>query len=154
MIIVSDTSAVTSLLQVGRLTILSSLYREVVVPTEVADVLQRFHAVLPDFIRVLPVADRVRLEKLKSELDLGEAAAIALMLEGKGDVLLMDERRGRRVAAREGLAVVGLIGVLLEARQRGLITSLVTVIGELEQVAGFRISPQLKERALQAAGEK
>jgi hypothetical protein len=154
MIIVSDTSAVTSLLQVGRLTILSALYREVVVPTEVADELRRFHAALPDFIRVLPVADRTRLEKLKSELDLGEAAAIALMLEGKGDVLLMDERRGRRVAVREGLNVVGLIGVLLEARQRGLITSLATVIGELEQIAGFRISSRLKERVLLAVGEK
>ena len=154
MIIVSDTSAVTSLLQVGRLAILSALYREVVVPAEVADELRHFHTALPNFIRVVPVADRARLEKLKSELDPGEAAAIALMLEGKGDVLLMDERRGRRVAVREGLTVVGLIGVLLEARQRGLITSLATVIHELESIAGFRISPQLKERVLLAAGEK
>jgi predicted nucleic acid-binding protein len=154
MIIVSDTSAVTSLLQIGRLTILSSLYQEVVIPVEVADELRRFHPMLPDFIRVLPVADRTQIDRLKSELDLGEAAAIALMLEGKGDLLLMDERRGRRVAAREGLPVVGVIGVLLEARRRGLVTSLAVVIGELEKVAGFRISPRLKQRVLEASGER
>jgi predicted nucleic acid-binding protein len=153
MIIVSDTSAVTSLLQIGRLAILPSLYQDVVIPVEVAFELRRFHTALPDFIQVLPVTDRARLTKLQSELDLGEAAAIALMLEGKGDLLLMDERRGRKVAAREGLTVVGVIGVLVEARQRGLITSLAEVIGELEAIAGFRISPGLKQRILQAAGE-
>lgn len=154
MIIVSDTSAITSLLQIGRLTILTSLYQDVIIPVEVANELRRFHTDLPDFIQVLPVSDHARLGKLQTELDLGEAAAIALMLEGKGDLLLMDERRGRAVAAREGLAVVGVIGVLLEARQRGLIASLASVISELEQIAGFRISPRLKQRVLQAAGEK
>lgn len=154
MIIVSDTSPITSLLQIGRISILSALYQDVVIPVEVANELKRFHTALPDFIRVLPVTNRARLERLQSELDPGEAAAIALMLEGKGDLLLMDERRGRRVAAREGLAVVGVIGVLIEARQRGIINSLAAVIAELETIAGFRISPHLKQRVLQAAGEK
>lgn len=154
MIIVSDTSAITLLLQIGRIAILPALYQDVVIPVEVANELQRFHAALPDFIRVLSVANRARLEQLQAELDIGEAAAIALMLEGKGDLLLMDERRGRRVATREGLAVVGVIGVLVEARQRGLITSLAAVIGELEQIAGFRVSPRLKQCVLQAVGEK
>ena len=153
MIVVSDTSAITSLLQIGRLAILPALYQEVVIPVEVADELRCFHADLPGFIKVVPVLDRARLKQLQVELGSGEAAAIALMLEGKGDLLLIDERRGRKVASREGLAVVGVMGVLLEARQRGLITSLAIVIRELEQIAGFRISPQLKIRVLHAAGE-
>jgi len=153
MIIVSDTSAITSLLQIGRLEILPTLYQDVIIPQEVGDELRRFHAALPPFIRVLNVTDRTRLAKLETELDRGEAAAISLMLEGKGDLLLMDERRGRKVAIREGLAVVGVIGVLLEARQRGIIASLAGVIQELEQKAGFRISSRLKQLVLQAAGE-
>ena len=153
MIIVSDTSAVTSLLQIGRLEILATLYQEVIIPVEVAEELRRFHTTLPGYVRIQPVVDRACIERLQSELDLGEAAAIALMLEGTGNLLLMDERRGRRVAMREGVAVVGVIGVMLEARQRGLITSLAAVIDELEKVAGFRISPRLKQRAMQIAGE-
>ena len=153
MIIVSDTSAITALLQIDRAEILKALYREVVIPNEVAVELNRFHDRLPGFIRVRAVADRARWEKLRTELDAGEAAAIALMLEGQGDLLLMDERRGRAVAMREGLPVVGVLGVLLEAHQRGLIDSLASVISDLEQTAGFRISPRLKQQVLRVAGE-
>ena len=153
MIVIRDTSAITSLLQIGRLDILPALYREVVIPTEVATELKRFHATLPAFIRVLPVTNRAQFEKLQAELDDGEAAAITLMLEGKGDVLLIDERRGRLVAVREGLLVVGVVGVLLEARRRGHIPSLTDALEQLEKVAGFRLSSQLKLRALQAVGE-
>ena len=154
MIIVSDTSAVTSLLQIGRLEILPQLYREVVIPTEVAVELRRFHAMLPEFVRVVEVTDRARFDQLHAELDSGEAAAITLMLEGRGDLLLIDELRGRRIAAREGLPVVGVLGVLLEARQRRIIPSLAEAISQLETIADFRLSPQLKHRALQAAGER
>jgi predicted nucleic acid-binding protein len=154
MIVVSDTSAITSLLQIGRLAILPALYQNVVIPVEVANELLRFHATLPGFIQVMPVADRALFKRFLTELDPGEAAAIALMLEGKGDLLLMDERRGRAVAAREGLAVVGVIGVLVEARHRGLITSLAGVIDDLERLAGFRISPRLRQQVLETVGEK
>ena len=154
MIVISDTSAVTSLQQIGRLEILPALYREVIIPVEVAAELRRFHPALPVFLCVVPVTNRAQFDKLHAELDAGEAAAIALMLEGKGDLLLIDERRGRKIAVREGLPVVGVIGVLLEARRRSLIPSLGEAIGQLEKIAGFRISPQLKSRALQAAGEK
>ena len=154
MIVISDTSAITSLLQIGRLEILPALYHEVIIPTEVASELKRFHATLPAFIRVLPVTNLVQFKKLQAELDDGEAAAITLMLEGRGDLLLIDERRGRKVAVREGLLVVGVLGVLLEARRRKLIPSLAEAIGQLEKIADFRISPQLKLRALQTAGGK
>lgn len=154
MIVISDTSAVTSLLQIGRLEILPALYREVIIPAEVAAELKKFHPSLPAFIRVLPVTNRVRFQALQTELDDGEAAAITLMLEGKGDLLLIDERRGRKIAAREGLLIIGVVGVLLEARRQNLIQSLAEAIDQLENNAGFRLSPSLKLRALQAAGEK
>jgi predicted nucleic acid-binding protein len=58
----------------------------------------------------------------------------------------MDERKGRRVAKRAGIQVIGLLGVLLDARQAGLLKSISEVVTELEQIAGFRISKELKER--------
>lgn len=153
MIIVSDTSAITGLIQIHRVEILSTLYQEVVVPEVVANELQKYHAVLPSFLRILPVTDLECFHRLCAEIDPGEAAAITLMLEGKGDVLLIDERRGRQIAQREGLKIIGVLGVLLEARLQSIIPSLATAIMELETIANFRISPQLKARALAAAGE-
>ena len=153
MIIVSDTSAITSLLQIHQEHILAELYQEVIVPTEVANELLKYHRMLPGFIKVLSITDRTRFDRLRAELDLGEAAAITLMLEGKGDLLLMDERRGRSVAMRENLPVIGLIGVLLEARKKKRIPSLADAIEQLERTADFRISPRLKARAIAAAGE-
>lgn len=153
MIIVSDTSAITSLLQIHQAELLSRLYREVIIPFEVATELKKFHADIPGFIRVLSVSDHERFRKLCAELDEGEAAAITLMLEGRGDLLLIDERRGRKIAERERLPVIGVIGVLLEARLQQLIPSLAAVIEELEQAADFRISTKLKQRALEVSGE-
>jgi predicted nucleic acid-binding protein len=153
MIIVSDTSAITALLQIRRADLLAQLYHEVIIPHEVEKELRRYHAEIPGFIRVLPVTDEQQFRHLCRELDSGEVAAITLMLEGKGDLLLIDERRGRKIAECEGIPLVGMLGVLLEARLKGLITSLGSVIDELERVADFRISPQLKNRVLTLAGE-
>jgi uncharacterized protein len=154
MIVISDTSAITSLLQVHRVEILARLYQEIVIPEEVAVELEQYHAALPAFIQVRAVCDRKRFTQLCAELHEGEAAAIMLMIEGKGDLLLIDERRGRKVAQREKLPVIGVVGVLVEARRRRLIPSLKEVIEDLENIAGFRISPKLKARALESVGER
>jgi uncharacterized protein len=149
MIIVSDTSAITALIQIGRVQILPQLYDTVIIPIEVERELHRFHPVIPEFIRVVPITDHARFESLAVEVDIGEAAAIKLMLEGAGNLLLMDERRGRRIAERERIPV---IGVLFEAKFNRLITLLSIVINELEKV-NFRLSPQLKAAAQRRAGE-
>ncbi|MGO8765925.1 MAG: hypothetical protein ACLQSR_12440 [Limisphaerales bacterium] len=108
MIVVSDTSAITALMQIGREELLLRRYSGVVIPEAVAEELKRAHAVVPVFIGVLRGQDRQRVVRLIDELDVGEAEAIALMLERRGDILLMDERRGRRGARREGVPLIGL----------------------------------------------
>jgi uncharacterized protein len=153
MIVVSDTSAISSLLDIGWVELLIKLYGSVVVPEAVALELRRTHSLLPEFIRVLAVPDRSLVRRLQAELDSGEAEAIALMLEGRGEILLMDERRGRRVAAREGVPVIGLLGVLAEAKRNGLIERLGDLLTQLETRAGFRVSQQLKRRVLDQARE-
>jgi len=75
------------------------------------------------------------------------------MLAKRGDVLLIDERRGRRVAQREGVPVIGLLGVLAEAKRRGLLGSLRDMLDGLQRVAGFRISSDLRFRMLAEVGE-
>lgn len=80
---------------------------------------------------------------LKQTLDQGESEVIALAIELKADLTLLDERDGRKVAKSLGLKVTGILGVLLRAEQSGKLKSLQPVIDELISKAGFRIAPEL-----------
>ena len=65
----------------------------------------------------------------------------------------MDERKGRNVALRFGLKFIGLLGVLMEAKNKGLIQEVKPLLDALISKAGFWISPQLYNRVLESAGE-
>ena len=153
MIVVSDTSPITSLLQVQRLALLESLFGQVLIPTAVYAELRRSHSALPSFIQVCSAVNRELVGQLEASLDLGEAEAIVLAKERNADVLLIDERIGRAAAKREGLKITGLVGILIEAKQRNLISSVKSEITELELRAGFRVSKAVKADALRLAKE-
>jgi predicted nucleic acid-binding protein len=153
MIVVSDTSAITSLLQIGRADILTRIYSEIFIPGAVRDELLQGHSSIPDFIQYRAVADHAGVQRLLAELDLGEAEAIILAKELNADELLIDETLGRRVATREGVNVIGLLGVLLEAKGRGVVNSVREIAEELETKAGFRLSKTVKEILYREAGE-
>jgi predicted nucleic acid-binding protein len=93
------------------------------------------------------------VRRLQSELDPGEAAAIALALEVDADMILADERKGRKKAAEMGLEVVGLLGVISEAKRRRLIPACRPMLDALERDARFWISRRLRDRFLAIAGE-
>lgn len=154
MIVVSDTSPITALLQIGRIELLASIYGEVFIPRAVSEELAVVHAALPEFVHVLPVTDTAYRSRLLLELDEGEAEGIVLAKELKADELLMDEKEGRRVAEREGLHVIGLLGVLLDAKLRGMLPSLRDAIEQLEREAHFYIAQELKDTILREAGEQ
>ncbi len=65
----------------------------------------------------------------------------------------MDERRGRRLAAGFGLKVLGVLGILVAAKRQGLIEKVEPVLIDLREGAGFRVSSELFQRALEEAGE-
>ncbi len=153
MIVVSDTSSITALLQTSRCGLLREMYQEVLIPETVRCELLREHPVLPSFLICVPVLNTAEVRRLGIELDLGEAEAIALAKERQADVLLMDELEGRRVARREGVPFIGLLGVLVQAKQTGRIASVREVIGELERVANFHLSDEIKAVAFKKAGE-
>jgi predicted nucleic acid-binding protein len=83
----------------------------------------------------------------------GEAYAIALAKERAADLLLIDESAGRRIAIREGLQVIGLLGVLVQAKRAGMLHSVRDLTSELERVAGFRVAAEIKELVFARAGE-
>jgi len=161
MIVVSDTSPITNLALIGQLTLLQQLYGNIVIPQavseEIAAVAPRLTDALDilhfDWIQVKQPTDDTLVASLHLELDEGEAQAIALASELKADLLLLDERRGRTIAARLNLKIVGLLGALIEAKHSGLLTEVKPLLDDLIVRAGFWISHELYDRVLQAAGE-
>jgi len=163
MIIVSDTSPLSNLAIVDHLFLLKEIYQTVVIPEAVAEELENAQADEPriaailslDWVAVRTAQNVVLISELRNErlLDRSESEAIALALELKAEELLIDERLGRREAARLGISMTGVLGVLLIAKRRGLIPAVRPVIDELITVAKFRVSSQLYVEVLTAANE-
>jgi predicted nucleic acid-binding protein len=153
MIVVSDTSPLTALMTVGKSDLLARIFGEVLIPTAVKAELLRSHVVLPDWLKVHAVSDTASVQAYTQKVDLGEAEAIVLAEELQAEYLLMDERKGRRLAQAQHLQVIGLLGVLLIAKRRGLIPSARELLSQLDQQAGIYLSTDLKNTALKTVGE-
>lgn len=87
------------------------------------------------------------------ELDEGEAEAIALAVELKADLLLLDERIARAVASRFGLNFIGLLGIITNAKQRGIIDRAKPIVDDLITRAGFWIERRLYIRIMEKLEE-
>lgn len=160
MIVVSDSSPLISLAAVGRFDLLRQLYATISIPASVHEEVTRAVGLAgaaelanADWISRRPIGNDFLARALDGELDRGEAEAIALAVEFRADLLLMDERRGRAVAARFGLNVVGVLGMLIEAKSKALLDKVEPILSDLHRKAGFRISSELYRRVLEVAGE-
>ena len=161
MIIVSDTSPVSNLILIERLDLLRQLFTEIIVPPAVdAEIraLKRFGQDLheyetADWIKTREPSDLQKVENLQIKLDDGEAQAIALALEIKCDLLLMDERIGTNIARQEGLQTVGLVGVLIKAKEEKIIEKMSEVLTDLKNTAGFWLDGKLEKKILESLGE-
>lgn len=88
---------------------------------------------------------------LRAYTDAGEAEAIALALQTR-QLLLLDDRRARKIAEGLGVDLVGSVGVLLTAKRQGLVESVRDTLDDLLS-AGLRLSDSLRQAALEEAGE-
>jgi len=161
MIVVSDTSALSNLAIIDHLWLLKVIYQTVIIPNVVASELAAasnptISAILQlDWIQTQSLTNFQLANQLQQErgLDAGEANAIALALELQADDLLIDERLGRQEAVRLGLSIIGILGILLVAKQKSLIPQVQPVMDALINQAGFRVSPQLYQRVLALSQE-
>jgi predicted nucleic acid-binding protein len=147
-LIVTDTSPLIAFERLGRLDLLPALY-EVLAPEAVV----REFGTHPPWLRLVHVEDSALRDELRAVLDEGEAEAIALAVERPGCALLLDESRGRRVAERFGLDVVGTLGVLVRAKRAGLVPAVRPLVAALREAHGFRVAAEVVASALREAGE-
>ncbi len=161
MIVVSDTSAISALARVHELELLKSLFGTVVIPAKVyAELLElsQFGVDVSAFqsaewliIRHPKQSDL--LVGLLQRLDSGEAEAIALAVELKADLIIIDELEGRKAAAGLRLSITGIGGVLIRAKRAKLILSVKNLLDRLMTEANFYLSRQTYLNILEAAGE-
>jgi len=162
MSIVSDASPLINLARIGKLDLLQQLYGELFIPEAVWYEVAIKGAGQPGanevkaatWLKVKSVTNAPLVHALRQELDAGESEVITLALELKSELLLMDERIGREVAQHLGLRSVGLIGVIVEAKHKGMLSSIKPHLDALRDIAGFRISSALYARVLRDEGEE
>jgi predicted nucleic acid-binding protein len=158
--VVTNSGPLIALASVGQLDLLSALYTTILVPEAVWREVTEAGAGRPGARELLATSwtTRVPLDPppdrlLTEELGAGEAEAIALAVQREAQLLLMDDRRARRVAELAyRLRVKGAAGILVAAKRRGLIAA-VRPLFELMRVHGYYLSPRLIERACHEAGE-
>lgn len=159
MVVVSDTSVISNLWQIGHISVLSSIFSQILIPAAVEAELLALDSFSDSTRTGLEwlVTHRVQeVEKVsvyQAKLDLGEAESIAMAKEKKADLLLMDEAKGRKIAKQEGIEVTGLLGILLAAKSRGYVNSVTLLMDRLISEVGFRIGDQLYQQVKQEARE-
>jgi len=137
--VVSNTTPIISLLKLNRLEILKNLYNEVIIPNAVYLEIENgkhkeYYQDLSklSWIRIQKIQDKLSL-KYFLDLDAGEAEAIILATEIGADLIIIDEKLGRFHAKHAELNVTGTIGILMKAKNIGIIKNIKPLLIELSE---------------------
>ncbi len=147
--IISNTTCIIVLDNAGSINILRELYGTITITEEV---FQEFGKVVPDWIKVVKVKNSNYTKILEQFMDLGEASTIALNIETENSKMIIDDMKARKFSNKMNLNYTGTVGVLLRAKECGIIKN-ITEILTLLKLNGFRISEEVERKALILAGE-
>lgn len=163
MLVVSDTSPLSNLAIIGRLALLREQFAEVWMPPAIARELAALDALSAQaalaealragWLKEMPLPPSAPFPAELRGLDAGETEALRLALSSAADGVLMDEKEGRQRAAILHIRTIGVLGVLIAARQSGAIPSLRAEIERLRREAGFFVDRPLEARVLAMVGE-
>lgn len=161
MILVVDASVLITLARIGRLHLLRDLAEELFIPEAVYDEAVGRGGGRPGSAEIAQatwlsrqqVRDQAAVARLRAELGQGESEAIVLAGEVGADFVILDDATARQIAETEGKKVVGLLGLLIRAKERALIGALKPVLDEMV-TAGFFIDDALYRSLLRQWGEE
>ena len=149
-VIISDASCLIALDEIGQIEILKSAFPQIVTTKEVS---AEFGKELPTWISIKTLQNSAKRNELELVLDAGEASAIALALENpKQSILIIDEKKGRKIAKQYNLEIIGTLRVLLLAKQNGVIPSVKNLVAELTRKR-FRFTQAVVNQILEEANE-
>lgn len=162
MIVVSNATPLIGLASINRFDLLQKLFGEIIISQAVYDEVvvtghveggAKIEASSASWVKIIPVHDNLAVEVLLDELDRGEAETIVLARELNADLVLMDEKKGRRKLSQMAYAKIGTVGILLKAKQERLISQLEPDLTRL-RTQGFSISQPVIDGILKETGEK
>jgi uncharacterized protein len=145
---VSNSSCLISLEAIGHLSLLESLYGQILIP----DSAREWGMTPPNWISPQRIQNLPLAQSLLQDLGAGEAEALTLAVDVKAVRLILDDKKARRLASSFGVPLIGTAGIVLQAKQRGFISEIRSVLESLQQV-GFHISDGLFQQALNLASE-
>ncbi|MBI5192401.1 MAG: DUF3368 domain-containing protein [Nitrospirae bacterium] len=150
--IVSNSSCLIILDKLGKLALLEKLYTTISIPLAVMNEVFKNKSV-PNWIKVVEIKQPIAPRILEKNLGIGESEAIGLSLELYADLLILDDLAARKVAGELGINITGVIGILLEAKEKGLIQNLKEYLDKMLK-HDFRISKATYDLAIELAKEK
>jgi predicted nucleic acid-binding protein len=161
MVVVSDTSPLINLAAIDHLWLIPKIYGQVIIPLTVFNEIVVEGIGEPgaseiqtaDWVLIKTCSPSSLWDNLKSDLDPGEAEAIALAVEIGADRILMDERKGRQIAINLSLKPVGVLGILLRAKHEKFVPQVRELMDRLLEEADFYIHTALYDEILALAGE-
>lgn len=154
--VISNTTPLIALANIGCFDILQKIYEEIMIPAAVLEEVKSEPAKTlvnnNDFIRVFPVADSQVKKMFSSRLHAGEIEVMLLAEEKQADLLIIDDNSAKKMAKFLGFNVTGTLGVLLKAKNKGYINEIQPFVDKLQD-NGFYVSFQVKQYVLEEAKE-
>jgi len=148
--VLADASVLITLDNIGRLDLLREMYGSITITPEVS---QEFGDPLPEWVKAQAPNPSETVRALSAVVDQGEASLIALALECKNPLILLDDLKARKLATRLDLRFSGLLGVLLKAKQNGILPAVRPLLNDLK-AKRFRLSSDMEQTLLKLAGEQ
>lgn len=148
-IIISDTSTLILFQKIGEFNLLQKVYVELMTTPEIEE---EFGEILPDWIKVREVSDKKYQKFLETQVDYGEASAIALATEFDDVLLLLDDLKARKLAVQLKFNVTGTLGIIHKAKQLSLIERVKPLIDKL-LLTDFRIADNIVQEILKLNNE-
>jgi predicted nucleic acid-binding protein len=148
-VIISDTSSLSNLINIGRLDLLEKLYNNVTITPEIYNEYKlKFKDELPNWITTKEVKNKEKVIEINKEYGIGESSAIALALETPNTLIIIDDQEAKLYASKIGLSVIGTIGVIKQAVDKKIIKNKVeanNLFDDLKNTGGWISDKLLKE---------
>lgn len=159
--IVSNTTPISNFLHLKRMDILQRLFPQIHIPQAVKDEIDDFFVphrqwqqmIQEGFFVVHGIRPAGLLKQFLKMLHQGEAEALCLALEQQAALCLVDDQDARAVALQNNIKVSGTFGILLQAKQRGIIKSVKPLMDELRMNHYFWIGEPMYQAMLQRSSE-